>query len=258
LLCFSPSAFFAADLESARQPPPKVPASLARSWKYCLLVFGPEAKTRVWLAWDGTSIFADCTGKGDLTRPEARVTGKKWDPKDTDEDSALIFDLGDVREGERLHKEVSVYMCGLKQFQTQDGAKEILRRDSKARAFSISAQVEIPGFHGLRSDRTLSQSASISDLNGVLQFAHTPEQAPVIHFAGPWTIALQLKHPLRLNREAEVYLALTTPGLGPGTRVLTGYELVPENLTPKLEFVFPAAKPGDVPPKVVYELRGRC
>ena len=35
--------------------------------KYCLLVFGPEAKTRVWLVQDGDVLYVDRKGNGDLT-----------------------------------------------------------------------------------------------------------------------------------------------------------------------------------------------
>src|SRR6516164_1580878 len=41
--------------------------------KYCLLVFGPQAETRVWLVLDGKDLYADCTGKGDLTGPGKRL-----------------------------------------------------------------------------------------------------------------------------------------------------------------------------------------
>jgi hypothetical protein len=35
--------------------------------KYCLLIFGPEAKTRVWLVLDGNVLYVDRNGNGDLT-----------------------------------------------------------------------------------------------------------------------------------------------------------------------------------------------
>src|SRR5262249_3777467 len=46
--------------------------------RYCLLVFGPEAKTRIWLVLDGSVLYVDRNGNGDLTdkgeRFEARWT----------------------------------------------------------------------------------------------------------------------------------------------------------------------------------------
>src|SRR5439155_24294253 len=40
---------------------------------YCLLVFGPEAKTRVWLVLDGETLYVDRNGNGNLTEDGARL-----------------------------------------------------------------------------------------------------------------------------------------------------------------------------------------
>jgi len=42
--------------------------------KYCLLVFGPEAKTRVWLVLDGDVLYVDRNGNGDLTERNEKVS----------------------------------------------------------------------------------------------------------------------------------------------------------------------------------------
>src|SRR5215831_16607005 len=42
--------------------------------KYCLLVFGPDAKTRVWLVVDGNVLYVDRNGNGDLTEKGKRVS----------------------------------------------------------------------------------------------------------------------------------------------------------------------------------------
>lgn len=42
--------------------------------KYCLLVFGPEAKTRVWLVVDGDVLYVDRNGNGDLTERDEKVS----------------------------------------------------------------------------------------------------------------------------------------------------------------------------------------
>jgi hypothetical protein len=43
---------------------------------YCLLVFGPEAKTRAWVVMDGDLIYIDRSGNGDLTEPGKQVVWK--------------------------------------------------------------------------------------------------------------------------------------------------------------------------------------
>src|SRR5262249_9660162 len=44
--------------------------------KYCLLVLGPEAKTRAWLVLDGDLVYIDRNGNGDLTEPDEKVAWK--------------------------------------------------------------------------------------------------------------------------------------------------------------------------------------
>src|SRR5262249_37812335 len=48
--------------------------------KYCLLVFGPEAKMRVWLVLDGDVLYVDRNGNGDLTEEGERLVAarKTW------------------------------------------------------------------------------------------------------------------------------------------------------------------------------------
>lgn len=42
--------------------------------RYCLLVFGPEAKTRTWMVRDDRYLYLDRAGAGDLTAPECKFT----------------------------------------------------------------------------------------------------------------------------------------------------------------------------------------
>src|SRR5438046_8811381 len=44
--------------------------------KYCLVVFGPEAKTRVWLVLDGDVLYVDRNGDCDLTGKDERILKK--------------------------------------------------------------------------------------------------------------------------------------------------------------------------------------
>ncbi len=51
----------------------KEPAYQTKKQEYCLLVFGPEAKLRVWLVLDGNTLYVDRNGNGDLTDAGERV-----------------------------------------------------------------------------------------------------------------------------------------------------------------------------------------
>ena len=69
----------AVDLSAIDRAVAKEPAYQTRLPKYCLLAVGPDAKTRVWLVLDGTTLFIDRTGDGDLTPPDKRVTATARD-----------------------------------------------------------------------------------------------------------------------------------------------------------------------------------
>ena len=89
-----PSATLAgADLTKVDRSIKKEPAYRTKSPKYCLLVFGPEAKTRVWLVLDGDTLYIDRNGNGDLTEQGERV------PKQGDK-----FLAGDITEADGLTK----------------------------------------------------------------------------------------------------------------------------------------------------------
>lgn len=47
----------------------KEPRYTTKSPWYCLLLLGPEAKTKVWLVLDGDKLYVDRNGNGDLTEP---------------------------------------------------------------------------------------------------------------------------------------------------------------------------------------------
>jgi hypothetical protein len=65
----------AADLTQIDRRIAKEPAYKSKP-KYCLLVLGPEAKTRVWLVQDGNILYVYRNGNGDLTEPGEKVAAE--------------------------------------------------------------------------------------------------------------------------------------------------------------------------------------
>jgi len=74
----------ALDLSKIERTIRKEPAYKSKP-KYCLLVFGPEAKTRIWLVMDGDVLYVDKNGNGDLTEEGERITAKEG-----------LFEAGDI------------------------------------------------------------------------------------------------------------------------------------------------------------------
>ena len=70
--------------------------------KYCLLVFGPEAKTRIWLVLDGKTLYVDKNGNGDLTEAGKALVSK---------DSSLSFDIDAIIDRRPSIKHTSLYIA---------------------------------------------------------------------------------------------------------------------------------------------------
>src|SRR5437016_4869390 len=73
--------------------------------KYCLLVFGPEAKFRAWLVQDGNTLYVDRNGNGDLTEEGKRVKLAQESPNEGD---MQLFQAGDLHDGKLTHTGLSV------------------------------------------------------------------------------------------------------------------------------------------------------
>jgi hypothetical protein len=227
--------------------------------RYCLLAFGPDAKTRVWLVQDGDTLYVDRNGNGDLTEAGERVSAKA-NKRRVPEEGVYDFEAGEIAEGSLVHRALRCSIIKIDYLgDTDENVKELLSEHPEARGYTVDCDIEIPGHTGAGIGGRVEQGTSFRDLTGLLQFAETPETAPVIHFGGPWQISLYERAQLVIGRQKQVTLAVGTPGVGPGSTALVAYEkLIPRDLHPKLEIVFPPGRAGSVPFRELYELKGRC
>lgn len=224
--------------------------------KYCLLVFGPKATTRVWLVLDGDTLYVDRNGNGDLTEEDEKVASERV----TGREGSFYFKAGELRDGQLTHKNLYVSVSKLEDPEGSDPEiGNYLKEHPRACRYSIGVDVEMVGWRGAGLGGRVSQWAHHRDINGFLQFADRPQDAPVIHFGGPLRITLFGKHTLTIGRETEVYLGVGTPGLGPGTTAYIAYEeVIPESAFPMAKIAYPAAVSGEPPVIELYELKHRC
>src|SRR5437764_562133 len=82
--CLSVLAWFlsggsamAVELATVDRSVHKEPVYQSKKPRYCLLVFGPQAQTRVWMVLDGDTLYLDRNGDGDLTEPGERVVSQQ-------------------------------------------------------------------------------------------------------------------------------------------------------------------------------------
>jgi len=225
--------------------------------RYALLVFGAEARTRVWLAIDGDTLYVDRNGNGDLTDTGERIAAEKNDAAEKD---TYSFRVGEIRAGNRLHKDLYISVSPLSQLKDRGAAVEdILKKHPDASAYYVSCDVDMPPWRGGGIDGRVHQLAFYLDAEGVLQFADRPEQAPIIHFGGPWHIALFGRYRLTRGRSGDLVLGVGSPGFGPGTTTWINYEgVIPTTKYPVAEITFPAARAGEPPLRQSFELKQRC
>jgi hypothetical protein len=251
----------AADLAKIDRTFRKEPAYRTKAPKYGLLAFGPEGKDRVWLVRDGDSLFVDRNGNGDLTEPGERVAAENKPGRDLEEEGG-DFDIGDVTVGGRTHKALAISFLPLRHYADSwfPGAKAALAKDPKALVVRINADVAVSGIKGGGLGGRVSFTAGAADVAGVLLFAATPAEAPVVHLGGPLQVTFYGERPsLRVGRTSGLTLVVGTPGVGPGTFAMLDYEgTVPAAAKPVADVSLPPAKPGSPPPREKWEIKERC
>src|SRR5207247_989401 len=93
---------------------------------------------------------------------------------------------------------------------------------------------------------------------GMLLFADRPQDAPVIHLNGPWTLGLQdVKQRFTPGHKSQLQIGVGTQGVGPGTFSFVLYpDTIPNDAYPQAEITYPG-KSGK-PIKEKLTLIKRC
>ena len=198
-----------ADLTKIDRTIAKEPAYKSKP-KYCLLVFGPEAKTRVWLVLDGDTLYVDRNGNGDLTEKGERFV--------------LALDEYDRKRGERVWKVGDIAASGDKVrytgLQVSDISEDAKHVTGLAAGHGVAVNVPVG------KDRVPQCAGGfIYPLHGFhLQFAARPADAPIVHFGGPLRMILlqpqRLTAGMKVGVEYELEARVGTPGLGKDTAAL--------------------------------------
>lgn len=191
------------------------PACKSATPQYCLLVFGPEARTQVWVVLDDriAHIYASPNG----------IAPRVWRQVPMEYN---FFLLGDVWEADGKTRHTQLCFRP-----TWDQDK-----------FTVRINGEYEQHAG--QDRT-----------GILQFAARAEDAPIVHFNGPLTLDLYLtQEPLRSDREVRLSVAVGTPGRGMGSFASFNCNYYLHRTSPIAQVDYPPAQPDGPPVSVEYRL----
>lgn len=199
--------------EPAYQSPPR----------YCLLVLGPEAKSRVWLVLDGgKTLYVDRNRNGNLTEAGEKVTSQDG-----------LFRIGELVEADGKTRYTSVTVGLDRQYPT--GEDNVLVKPYEIQAL-VRGQFE-------------SYAEPI--------FAQKAADAPIVHFGGP--ISMRVFDPRLVSKGQRVGFRclLRTPGLGEQAETTIFHDRLPENVFPNLAIEFPSAN-GAPPSRQTAVLKTRC
>ena len=183
--------------------------------RYCLLVFGEQAKTRVWLVEDGETIYVDLNANGDLTEKNEAIHPKQKSDLGRYRDAK--YEVGDIvpSDGSAKHTDF-----------------ELVQYQTKGNPVHYVVKVRVNG--------KLQQLAGWRPI-----FSESRQKANVIHFGGKF-----IPRPLRdkqlslTKKDQEVHLCLITPGQGEGTNAKLGYEAIPSEILPIAEIEWPTNESG--------------
>jgi hypothetical protein len=237
----------AVDLTKIDRSIRKEPVYQSKDPQYCLLVFGPEANTRVWLVMDGDVLYLDRNGDGDLTEP-----GNRIEPNDALHNSPerpdmkvmcrfiLRRPIKDGRpEGEPILSCVpDLHWFDIEHFVPADGLEDSLAKPYRKAPFRVTV-----GTMRYGEDSSLA-------------FSSRPGDAPILHFDGPRQLALHpYSQPLRRGETSWLEVQLLTPGLGASTRTHSAEGM--KDVHPIAEIECPPRRPGAEPVRFQLELPGR-
>jgi hypothetical protein len=187
--------------------------------KYCLLVIGPAAKTRIWLVIDSDALYIDRNGNGNLTESNKRVEGRRTGRWLDFYAGPVLMAYGDLRH---LHLRI-------RDFQVADG---------KCTGMDLVLDGKRKQFVGF-------------DEANPFRFAQRPEQAPVIHLEGPLMMKLYGEpKTLLVGQETELNISIGTPGIGRGSFcALHCCTVLDCKVSPIAEIEFPGRDSNHVPLK---------
>lgn len=195
--------------------------------KYCLLVFGPEAKTRVWLVLDGKVLYVDRNGDGDLTAPGKRVDNGSKDKK------SLYFWGGNITaaDGKTRYDDLRLYWISEEKFAIWICVNLGWKRDGPR---------PHPLEQGVEPFRRPSPRCE-------LRFADRPQDAPIVHFDGPLTFELadDKRVLVRGANPSPLEVMLGTPGVGRGA--FAAFTFWPTDTPALAEIAFPNRDPAGKP-----------
>lgn len=204
---------------------------------YCLLVFGREAKKRVWVVRDGDILYVDRNSNGDLTDDGERIQGKRSViTRDGADRQRIVFQVEGITgaKGDKLGFVFEYY-----EDRTQ-GDFLFLYEDFRIEPIQLTGK-------------------RVQGVTGEFDFSLKREDCPVYHFQGPLSfVRVGQDKFVRGEETEELFVRIGTPGFGKESFAKFETDCVPQDVHPKAEIVFPGKTAADAPIRRTITLTKRC
>jgi hypothetical protein len=238
----------ASDLAAIDRSLRKEPKYESNNPQYCLLVFGPEAKIRVWVVVDGDVLYLDRNGNGDLTEPGERIA------------------KSDVDRGEKDRQDIEVTRT-FEVYSWMGGVESILTCGPEVKSLYIFQLVPRADWHDQAWVRRFQEKpfdVAVTTKSGGrqragLRFAAKAQDAPILPFDGPRRLALfDGFGPILFRRGETCDLFVQLCAVGLNATVRTDADQAPEEVHPVADIEFPPGRPDGDPIRLRVELKERC
>jgi hypothetical protein len=231
--------------------------------EYCLLVFGPSARERLWLVVAGDSVYFDHNGNGDLTDPAKKQMLGPYRPGEQHLSRSRRINLGDIEIGTLKHKDLVLIQSELRtdfmpEVFLQQALKPFMPTKPGIKVYSIVLEVEMhlvpPG--GVPVSGRFTMSAGIDD-RGFLTFASRAGEAPIVGFDSDFGMGLYGKAALEAGKETSIAAMVGRRGVGSGTLASLPCAIISDQVYPIAVLEFPSTR-GSAPLRVSVPLSDRC
>lgn len=196
----------AADLTRIDRTLAREPVYQTRTPRYCLVVFGAEAKARVWLVLDGKVLYVDRNGDGDLTGADERV---EINPKRAVFETTSLNPAG----SEFQYSDLLVRVKDKGRCEIYLSRK--VRFPQRLPAPRRQALTALAGFTEMSSRAWMSRE-NIEEYD--FRFGDSAKEAPIVHVDGPLTLRPLFTNQVFVRGKLSRFPVMVgTPGLGKGT-----------------------------------------
>ena len=197
--------------------------------KYSLITLGNSGDAKVWMVEDGKRLFVDRNANGDLT------------------DDGPPIEPGNVRHLDANRWDFEYSLDAITPTIGSRHTSFILRRwnyNDKEDSYGLSLSVD-------------GQMPMYAGWFGSF-WSTNREQAPVMHFGGPFTPKLLRRKEFTIGETHErLSLCFLNPGSGPGAESRLSIDALPRFVVPELSIEWPTAD-GGAPLRTSYLLIKRC